>query len=210
MNRDFDDVDGPQAPGVVWVTDFHDQAAERFAKEILNLGNSPEIPIIVYTNSYGGELGALTAMVSTLQAVENKIITVAMGNAFSCGALLLATGDERYAAPGARIMLHEISGGAYGNVHDIKNTAHETIAVAAYWDFFLAAACKRQVGEVRALFTNQRRDYYMSSVEARDFGLVQKIGVPRLLQQVVTQVRYNVAESLMFEPPPVKKKGGKK
>src|SRR5690606_10612626 len=139
----------------------------------------PEEPIVVYIDSYGGYVDSLASMVETLDSVNNKVITVCVGKAMSCGAILLSCGDERYVAPSSRVMVHEVSAGAWGNVNDIEVSVEETKRLNSFWMSRLAENCGMKLADLKRLF-GEKRDIYMTAKEALKFGIADKIGAPRL------------------------------
>lgn len=172
----------------IWVTDFTEDAAVKFSQHIFDLAReNPNRAIAIYISSYGGEVEALATMVGAMKAVKNQKITIAIGKAMSCGAILLAAGDTRCASEDARIMIHEGSSGAIGNIRDIKTTVEEHTYLDRKWSAFLAERCGKTLEQLEGLFSNHRRDIYMSAQEALDFGLITHIGVPLLVTSEETR-----------------------
>merc|ERR1712029_965359 len=135
---------------------------------------SAKKPIHMYINSPGGSVTAGLAIYDTMQYVLPPISTWCVGQACSMGSLLLAAGTKgmRHSLPNARIMVHQPSGGAQGQATDIQIQAEEIIKL------------KRQLNEIYVKHTgrdlsfieqNMERDKFMSPVEAKEFGLIDKI-----------------------------------
>lgn len=174
---------------ILWVTDFDEGKVKEFTESLFKASaKDSKKPIIIYIDSYGGAVDALSAMVAAIDTVPNKIITVAMGKAMSCGAMLFSYGDVRYASPYARIMVHEVSAGAFGNVNDMKVTTHEVTRINDFWMTWLAKNCGKSLKQLLKGFTNKKRDIYMNAEEAIKFGIADKIGFPK----VKKVVRYEV------------------
>ena len=163
----------------IWVNDFTEASAKTFAKEVLEASADEDKPIIVYIDSYGGQVYALATMVAALGTVSNKVITVCVGKAMSCGAILLSCGEERYIDIDSTVMIHEVSGGFRGNVKDIEVEATEMRRLNDRWMTRLAQNCGKSLEELEALFRD-KREIYMTAPDAIEFGLVDKIGIPKL------------------------------
>ncbi len=174
----------------IWVTEFTESSAKSFVDSVRKVTEEDdEQPIIVYIDSYGGQVDACMSMLTILDSVPNQVITVSVGKSMSCGAMLLSHGDIRFASPRTRIMVHEISGGTRGNANDIKVDASETLRLNKYWNKLMAENCGyKTVKEFEALFTNETRDLYLDAKSALKFGVVDKIGFPKLEKQV----KYNL------------------
>jgi ATP-dependent Clp protease protease subunit len=135
---------------------------------------NPKKEINLYINSPGGVVTAGMAIYDTMQFIRPAISTLCMGQAASMGSLLLAAGekDMRFALPNARIMVHQPSGGFQGQASDIERHAQDIIKM------------KRRLNEVYVKHTGQKyetventldRDHFMTSDEAKDWGLIDKV-----------------------------------
>lgn len=174
---------------ILWVTEFEEEKAREFNEKVLKQSvKNPKKPLIIYIDSYGGAVDALSAMVTTLETVPNKIITVCMGKAMSCGSILLSMGDERYVAPHGRVMIHEVSGFSWGNINDMKNRVAEINRLNEYWMGVLAENCGMSLEQLLKKFTNKKRDIFFNAERAVAFGLADKVGVPRLKKVIKFEV----------------------
>lgn len=175
----------------IWVTEFTEASAKSFVESVRKIADKDEeTPIVVYIDSYGGYVDACTTMLAILDAIPNKIITSCLGKAMSCGAQLLAHGDLRFASPHSRIMIHELSVSARGNINEVKNDAEENIRLNKYWNKILAENCGYTFKEFMALFTNERREIYLTAEKAKAFGIVDKIGFPKLEEHTTYKLVY--------------------
>lgn len=175
----------------IWVRDFTELAAQRFRSKVMfHAKDTPEEPIIVFIDSYGGYVDSLAMMIETLDEVPNPIITVAMGKAISCGAILLSHGDLRYVGRHSRVMVHEVSGGAGGNVHDIYADALEIKRLNTYWMDLLAKNCSISGGYEglrRIIKGKDGRDLYLTAEQAVKFGIADRVGLPHMISVIETQ-----------------------
>ncbi|MDY7029628.1 MAG: ATP-dependent Clp protease proteolytic subunit, partial [Spirochaetota bacterium] len=100
--------------------------------------------------------------------------TIAMGQAASMGALLLACGTagKRFALPSARILLHQPWGGAQGQAVDIGIRAKEILRLKQLIIEYLALHTGKPE---KTIAKDTERDYYMSAAEAVDYGIVDNV-----------------------------------
>lgn len=177
---------------VLWVTEFDEEKSKLFAEKLFQkAAPDHKRPLIIYIDSYGGSVDGLATMYSAMDAVKNPLITCCMGKAMSTGAMLLSYGDTRYVQPHSRIMIHEVSAGAWGNINDLKNSTKQMDALNDYWMEKLAANCGMSKKDLLKNFTNERRDFYMTGAEAVKFGLADKVGSPR----IKTVTKYKVIDT---------------
>ena len=89
-------------------------------------------------------------------------------------AVLLAAGTKgkRYALPNARILIHQPWGGVQGQASDISIQAKEILRLKDRLNEILAKHCGRKVEE---LTRDTDRDRFMSSAEAKEYGLVDQV-----------------------------------
>ena len=152
-----------------------DGMASLICSQLLFLeSENPKKEIAMYINSPGGVVTAGMAIYDTMQYIRSPVSTVCMGMAASAGSLILAAGEagQRVALPNARIMVHQPSGGFRGQASDIERHAEDIIKT------------KRQLNELYSKHTGQPieviertldRDYFMSSEEAKAFGLIDHV-----------------------------------
>ena len=101
----------------------------------------------------------------------------------SCGALLLAAGKLRYAAPSMDIMVHEASSGTMGKTTDIVNDVRNVSRLNDKYFSLLDEFSKKPKG----FFKDQVRrrnnaDWFIDAKEAKALGLVDHIGIPSLVR----------------------------
>ncbi len=158
-------------------TPVDDQIANLIVAQLLHLeSEDPDKDISIYINSPGGDVYAGLAIYDTMQFVKPDIQTICIGIAMSMGALLLTGGTEgkRMALPNAKMLIHQVwsPGGGQGQATDIEIRAKEVISL------------KRRLEEILAKHTNQPlekitkdtdRDYFMSSSEAVEYGLIDRV-----------------------------------
>jgi ATP-dependent Clp protease protease subunit len=153
----------------------NDEVANVITAQLLFLeAEDPGKDINLYINSPGGSITAGLAIYDTMQYVRSDVSTICMGQAASMGAWLLAAGakGKRYSLPNSRIMIHQPLGGAQGQATDIAIQAKEILKLRARMNEMLSEHTGRAVEDI-ALDTE--RDYFMSSMEALEYGLIDKV-----------------------------------
>ncbi len=130
--------------------------------------------INVYVNSPGGSVTAGLAIYDTMQFVSCPIATFCIGQAASMGAVLLTAGAKglRHALPNSRIMIHQPWGGAEGKASDIEITAKEILRLKEILNGILAKHSGKKLEDV---VKDTDRDHFMSAVEAKEWGLIDKV-----------------------------------
>lgn len=160
-------------------TPINDEVANNVMAQLIFLEyENPEKDITLYINSPGGYVSAGLAIYDTMQHVRPNIATICIGSCASMAAVLLAAGtkDKRYALPHSRIMLHQPSGAATGQSTDIQITAKEIVRTKDTLAEIVAKHTGKAIDEVRE---KTDRDFYMSPEEAKAFGVIDEIFVPR-------------------------------
>ncbi len=134
----------------------------------------PDKDINLYINSPGGAVSSGLAIYDTMQYIKPDIATYCLGQAASMGALLLAAGTsgKRFALPNSRIMIHQPMGGAYGQATDIEIHAKEILKIKDSLNNILAKHTGQDLGKVQE---DTERDYFLSSDDAKNYGLVDEV-----------------------------------
>jgi len=156
-------------------TAIDDSVANALVAQMLFLeSEDPDKDIQIYINSPGGSVTAGLAIYDTMQFVKNDIVTYCVGQAASMGALLLSAGTKgkRFALPNARIMIHQPSGGAQGQASDIEITYKEIQRLKDILNQMLATHTGQPLKKIQK---DSDLDYFMSSLEAMEYGLIDKV-----------------------------------
>ena len=138
----------------------------------------PDRDIFFYLNTPGGIVSAGLAIYDTMRYIRPPVSTVCMGQAASMGALLLAAGEKgkRYALPNSRIIIHQPLGGSQGQATDIGIQAKEILRLKQDLNNILAKHTGQPVEKVEQ---DTDRDYYMTSSQALEYGIIDEIIVKR-------------------------------
>ncbi|MBI3313975.1 MAG: ATP-dependent Clp endopeptidase proteolytic subunit ClpP [Candidatus Omnitrophica bacterium] len=160
-------------------TPIDDTIANLIIAQILFLQmEDPDKDINVYINSPGGSVTAGLAIYDTMQFVKCDVATYCVGQAASMGALLLCAGakGKRFSLPHSRVMIHQPWGGTQGTASDIHIQATEILKMKDQLNKILA---KHTGQPLERIEKDTDRDYFMSSVEAKVYGIVDEVVTSR-------------------------------
>lgn len=146
---------------------------------------NPDKEINLYINSPGGMVTAGLAVYDTMQYIRSPITTICMGMAMSFGAVLLTAGSKgkRYALPNSRVMIHQplLSGGLSGQATDIRIETAELVKVKERLIDIMA----KHTGQAREkLKADIERNFYMSAEEAKSYGIIDEVILPRKIAEL--------------------------
>ena len=155
--------------------EVNDTTASLIVAQLLYLeAQDPDKDIQFYINSPGGSVTAGMAIYDTMQYIKADVSTICVGMAASMGAFLLAAGakGKRIALPNAEIMIHQPSGGSRGQASDIKIQADQILRIRETLNRILAENTGRSVEEIAR---DTERDHFLTSQEAVEYGLIDKV-----------------------------------
>jgi len=152
-----------------------DYTANVIQAQLLYLDSSdPGKDISIYLNSPGGSVYAGLGIYDTMQFIGSDVATICTGMAASMGAVLLVAGanGKRSALKHSRVMIHQPMGGAQGQASDIEITAREIQKLKKELYTIIA---NHSGNEFERIEKDSDRDYWMTSQEALDYGMIDKI-----------------------------------
>lgn len=159
--------------------EVNDDSANLIVAQLLFLqAQDAKKPVSMYINSPGGSVTAGLAIYDTMQFISCPVHTYCIGQAASMGAVLLTAGEKghRFALPNARIMIHQPWGGAEGKASDIEITCQEILLLKEKLNEILAAHSGQPMEQV---VRDTDRDHFMGAEEARAWGLIDQVLVPK-------------------------------
>jgi ATP-dependent Clp protease protease subunit len=178
-----------------WVCDITEETAVSFHDALMKqFEEDPFKPIVIHINSYGGEVDALFSMLDSMDAIrsmappEFKFFTVAKGKACSAGAVLLSYGDYRFATPHSRIMIHQVVGGLWGSQPSNEVEFSETSRMNSKLLQILRKRCKLKMS-MKEFKEKLSHNLYFTPEKAKEFGLIDIIGYPKVIEQKMYEVR---------------------
>ncbi len=140
---------------------------------------NPEKDIYLYVNSPGGSITAGLAIYDTMQYVKPDVATIALGQAASMGAVLLAGGasGKRFALPHSRVLLHQpLMSGLQGQAADIDIHAKDIMRLRERLNEILARHTGQKIDKIHG---DTDRDFILEAEAAKEYGLIDKIIVSR-------------------------------
>jgi ATP-dependent Clp protease protease subunit len=156
-------------------SEINDEVANAVIAQLLYLeAENPDREISLYINSPGGSISAGIAIYDTMQFVRADVATIAVGQAASMAAVLLAAGrpGKRYSLPNSRIILHQPYGGFQGQASDIAIQAKEVLRIRESLNEILVRHTRQAKEKIQA---DIERDFIMTAAEAKDYGLIDQI-----------------------------------
>jgi ATP-dependent Clp protease protease subunit len=158
-------------------TAIDDNVANVVVAQMLYLeAEDPDKEIFFYLNSPGGSVSSGMAIYDTMQYIKPQINTVCMGQSASMAAILLAAGEKgkRFALPHARILIHQPLGGFQGQATDIDIQAREILRLKDELNKILSDLTGQPLEKI---MNDTERDYFMTSQQAKEYGLIDEIVV---------------------------------
>ena len=154
--------------------EINDQTSNIVVAELLYLDSESNEDIELYINSPGGSITSGMAIYDTMNFIKSKVSTICIGMAASMAAFLLSSGEEgkRMALPNSEIMIHQPLGGASGQATEIKIAAEHILKVKNKLNKILAKNTGKNIEQIEQ---DTERDYFLSSKEAKNYGLIDKI-----------------------------------
>jgi ATP-dependent Clp protease protease subunit len=152
-----------------------DHTANIVIAQLLFLENEdPKKDIQLYINSPGGSIQAGLAILDTMNHIKPDVSTICIGMAASMGAVILSAGSKgkRFALPNSEVMIHQPLTGVEGQASDIEITAKHIMKLKENLYKILAKNTGKQYTQVE---NDGDRDYWMSSDEAKKYGIIDEV-----------------------------------
>jgi len=164
-------------------TAIDDEISNLIIAQLLYLeSEDPDKEIFFYLNTPGGIVSSGLAIYDTMRYIKPPVCTVCMGQAASMGAIILAAGEKgrRYALPHSRILIHQPLGGFQGQASDIGIQAKEILRLKQELNNILTNLTSQPFEKVE---NDTDRDFFMTSEEAKEYGIVDEVMVTRVLDR---------------------------
>ena len=158
---------------------IYDEMASLICAQLLFLeAEDSSKDINLYINSPGGVVTSALSILDTMRYIKCDVATLCIGQACSAGSLLLSSGTKgkRYSLPNSRIMVHQPSGGAQGQATDIEIHAKEILNLRTKLNQIYAENTGLSVSKIESMM---ERDNFMSSEDAKKFGIIDEVIVNR-------------------------------
>jgi ATP-dependent Clp protease protease subunit len=145
-----------------------------YSRLILLEKDNTEKPITVIINSPGGSADSGFGIYDMLLFVKPPIVTITAGLCASAAVIIFLAGEKekRYALPNSRFLIHQPSTSAVGPAADLEITANQILKMR---DQFNSIISKETGHDIKKVTEDTNRDFWLSSKEAVEYGLVSKI-----------------------------------
>ena len=156
-------------------TPINDQVANLLVAQLLYLDREdPERDISIYINSPGGVISSGLAILDTMNLIRPDVSTICVGLTASMATVLLCAGTKgkRYALPNSTVHMHQPIGGAQGQASDVEIAAKEMLRLQDKIRQMLSESSGQPYERIAK---DTDRDYYFTSVEANDYGLIDEV-----------------------------------
>ena len=159
---------------VILNSQINDTIADILQSILLYYDSLNNKDITFFINSPGGSVYAGLGIYDTMQFISSDVATICTGMAASMAAVLLVAGKKgkRFALKHSRIMIHQPTGGAQGQASDIEITAREILKLKKELYSIISEHSGTDLEKVER---DCDRDYWMTSQEAMDYGMIDKV-----------------------------------
>lgn len=161
---------------VVLHGDVNEHTVSNIIVQLLHLASLNHTPIHLVVSTYGGSIDEMFSLYDTIKFLPCPVHTIALGKVMSAGVLLLASGTKgkRLIGGSARIMMHPVSGGVYGNVFEVLNDSREHRRLHELLVRTLVKETKMKAEQIQKIM-RAGHDFYVTPGEAINLGIVDKI-----------------------------------
>jgi ATP-dependent Clp protease protease subunit len=160
---------------ILWVAGVvNTQMSTVVQAQLMYLDSVETKDITMHVDSPGGSVLAGLGMVDVMRYINSDVATINTGMAASMGSILLSSGTKgkRSSLNFSKVMIHQVSSGAQGHVEDNRISQMESEKYNYILFKMLAENSGRPFDEV---LESARRDKWLNSQEALDFGFIDEI-----------------------------------
>lgn len=163
------------ADRIIWLAGpVDDRMSTVVQAQLIYLDSVNNEDITIHVDTPGGSVKSGLSMVDTIELIKSDVSTINTGMAASMGSVLLGCGTKgkRSALKSSRVMLHQVSHGAYGNIQDTEIQLEQA---RKYNDLLfekLGSYCDKTAEEVKKDAT---RDNWLDAEEALEYGIIDDI-----------------------------------
>lgn len=160
---------------IIWLAGpVNDRMSTVVQAQLMFMDNVETKDITLHTDTPGGSVKSGLSIVDVMNYVSSDIITINTGMAASMGSILLGAGTKgkRYSLPHSKVMLHQVSTGASGNLQDIR----VAIAEGEKYNTILFGLLGKYTDKTpEQVLADTKRDYWLTAEEAKDYGIIDGI-----------------------------------
>ena len=159
----------------VFITsDITKEYASHIAAQLMYLDAVNNEPITLLINCNGGDIDGLNTIVDTMHIMKSDVVTVNIGAAYSCGALILINGTKRYAYPNSKVLLHQPLAGLNGYLpaSDLEIRTKEILKTKQRIKQMILDNSSMTLEEVDSVLS---QDTYFTAQECLEYGIIDEI-----------------------------------
>jgi ATP-dependent Clp protease protease subunit len=160
---------------VLWIVGpVNDRMSTVVQAQLLFLDNLNQDDITFYIDSPGGSVKSGLSMVDVMQYIHSDVATINTGMAASMGSVLLAAGTKgkRSSLRFSKVMLHQVSSGASGNIQDMEISMAETKKANDILFKLLGEFTGKTATQVKK---DSQRDLWLTAEEALAYGVIDEV-----------------------------------
>ena len=180
-----------QDPTIITVNEFNEESAKKFQDQMCVAQNSGQKVIPVEIDSFGGQVYSLMSMIAAIKASRIPVATIVQGKAMSCGAILSTFGADglRFMDKDATMMIHDVSGYAFGKVEELKADAREAERLNKKVYTMMARNCGKPDDYFTKLIHDKgHADWFLDAEEAKEHGLIDHIRMPEMNIKITVDI----------------------
>lgn len=155
------------------IGDYYDVQSGRVARELLEAEKDAR-RVNIRINSCGGEVYCGIAIYNAIKNSRADVHLYVDGIAASMASVIALCGKPVEMSRYARLMLHSVSGGCYGNIKEMQKCIKEIESLEDSLADIYAARLGLTADEVKARFFDGE-DHWLTAREALDLGFVDGI-----------------------------------
>lgn len=162
---------------IIWLAGpVNDRMSTVVQAQLMFLNNLEEKDITLHIDTPGGSVKSGLSIVDVMNYITSDIITINTGMAASMGSILLGAGTKgkRHSLKFSRVMLHQVSSSAYGNIQDMEITFSET---KKYNDILFGLLGEYTNKTAKQVMKDATRDLWLNSEESLKYGIIDNIVV---------------------------------
>ncbi|MEI6880345.1 MAG: ATP-dependent Clp protease proteolytic subunit [Bacteroidota bacterium] len=160
---------------IIWLAGpVNDRMSTVVQAQLMFLDNLETKDITLHVDSPGGSVKSGLSIVDVMDYVSSDIVTINTGMAASMGSILLGAGTKgkRYSLRFSRVMLHQVSSGAEGNIQDMRISLQEA---EKYNELLFGLLGQYTDKDPKQVMKDASRDKWLNSDEAKAYGIIDNI-----------------------------------
>ena len=160
---------------IIWLAGpVNDRMSTIVQAQLMFLDNLEQKDITLHVDSPGGSVKSGLSIVDVMDYISSDCITINTGMAASMGSILLGAGTKgkRYSLRFSRVMLHQVSTGAQGNIQDIRRSIAEG---EKYNDILFGLLGQYTDKDPKQVMEDASRDLWLNADEAKAYGIIDNI-----------------------------------